>query len=580
MRRMAMKSNVKAALLSVLIAVIVLGLQACGPAATPQPTTSPELPQEEQFTAEPTAVQVERTQEAEPVVLRVGGVDDIDCWNPFACSEIYEFEPPVYEGLYSRGRNLACDGEPQLAKSMEVSEDGLTWTITLQEGVTFSDGTQLNAQTVVDYFEWMASGEDLRYWYYETTYMHSIEVVDDLTLRLTTEYPILSFPNYGALWNVILPPHIWSDLGGDEVYTFDPDPPIGTGPYVVSEREPGEYIIYDAREDYYLGKPAVDRMVYQLYANWDTLIQALIAGEIDLTMNGLPTIYYDALAQAEDVSILELPPGPMIFLAFNLYQGGKKHPAIKDIRIRQAIDYAIDKQKVVDVSLLGHGTTCPTSWACGAANRAQINPDLVETPYDPDMAIQILEDAGYRDTDGDGIRETPEGLPLNFRVFYTESDPVQISVSQFLDEWLQAVGIDTEIVAMEVGTLFDTVGGERDYDIVLTSFEADTDVTSMDFYYSCWSADAGAGSYNMAGYCNPDLDDLVFQMITAPTEEAFTVASNAAQLILNQDLPWLIIAGQNQMQGYRTNKFEFDTEVCVMMNCMWDYPQIINIRPK
>jgi peptide/nickel transport system substrate-binding protein len=463
---------------------------------------------------------------------------------------------------------------------MEVSEDGLTWTIHLREGVTFSDGTPFDANSAAEYLNWFRADEELMFWFFETANMTSVEVVDDLTVQFTTEFPVLSFPDLDSIWMFQIPMHIWGDLDGDEVFTFENYPPIGTGPYTVEDWQPGEFIIFDARDDYYLGKPPVDRIVYQLYASWDGLIQAFLADEIDLTTNTVPGVYYETLVADDNTAVMNKPPGNMHFLAFNLYEGGVKNPAVEDLAVRQAIDYGIDKQQVVDVSLLGFGTTCPTSWACGEAYEDEINPELTVTPFDPEEARAILDDAGYVDSDGDGVLESPEGEPLTLRLFYQVEDTVHTSISQLLSGWLGDIGIQLEVVAMEVGTLFDVVLSERDYDIALISFTPDIHPIAMDFYYSCWSADAAGAAWNMGGYCNPEFDDTLFEALSAPTLDAYEDASNRAQAILARDLPTLMIAGQNQLQAYHTDKYEFDTEVCAQHFGVWAYPQILNVEVK
>ncbi len=284
---------------------------ACTPSTTPEATEIPEIDGSEPVETTPT----EETP-AQPVVLRVGGLEEIDCWNPFICPLHWDYNEFVFEGMNSRGSDLSCKGEPRLAESIELSEDGLTWTIRLFEGITFSDGTPLKASDAVDYINWFISaGLDIFYW--ETTYMTSIEVVDELTFQFSTEFPITTFPDANAIWLWMMAPHIWGEYDSSTVLTFDNFPPIGTGPYTVTDWAPGEYLIFDAREEYHLGKPPIDRIVYQVYSNWDGLVQAFLAGEIDITSNAMPPEYYETVADAEDTTVLEIPPGRMHFMTLN-----------------------------------------------------------------------------------------------------------------------------------------------------------------------------------------------------------------------------------------------------------------------
>jgi peptide/nickel transport system substrate-binding protein len=570
-----------------LVALSLL-IGACGPAATPtaeepseeQPSAATSAPVEEPTEAQPVE---EQPVPAEPVVLRVGGVKDVDCWNPWSCSQIYYFLGEyVNEPILSPGKDYACSGGPLLAKSIELSDDGKTQTWHLQEGVTFTDGTPFNAHEHAEYLEWINANEDLKYWWNYTTYMTSVKALDDLTLQITTEYPLFSFTQGDAYWDYIYPAHVWTGLGPDEVYTYENFPPIGTGPFTVAEWRPGEYLIYDANVDYWQGKPPVDRVVYQIYANFDALVQAFLAGEVDVINNDppIPPIYYDTLASAEDTTVIDYPPGPYYYIAFNLAEGGTKNPAVEDVVVRHAIDSAIDKERLVDVALLGHGITCPTSWACGPAHENEIDPALTVTPYDPAEARSMLEDAGYVDTDGDGVREGPDGTPMNLRLSITQENPVHLAVADLLKGWLGDVGIAVEVMPMEIGTQFSVVLTERDFDMVLFGFTQEFSAAAMEFYYSCWAAEAGGYAWNFAGYCNPELDDLMFQIVTAPTKEELLATSFDFQQVINQELPRLILFGQTNTQAFHTDRFEFDTDICFSGQGVWDAENLMNLKVK
>jgi peptide/nickel transport system substrate-binding protein len=382
---------------------------------------------------------------------------------------------------------------------------------------------------------------------------------------------------------MMLPPHVLNDLTDDTMYAFDFFPPVGTGPFTVAEWVQGEYIIYDARDDYYLGKPPVDRIIYQIYANSDTMIQALLAGEVDVLMNqpAVSPVYYETLAAAEDITVLDLPPGPIHSLTFNLHSEGNKHPAIDDLVVRQAIDSAIDKEQLIDITLLGHGMTCPNGYICGPQDiyEGTINPDLKIKPYDPELSREILEEAGYTDQDGDGIREDANGLPLEFRLAFMAQDPVHLTMAESIRDWLQVIGIDVEVDATDYTTLMHVIQSERDFDMAIIGVAAETEPVSMDFYYSCWSS-GSSSSWNFSGYCNPEFDELLFGMTAASSSGEYQEASFMAQEVLHRDLPVIILLGQNNLQAFRTDKFEFDTDVCQGFQGVWDPQNIMNIEVK
>jgi len=155
----------------------------CAPAATQIPSVTEEAVQPTEEQVQPTQEQVQPTAATEePVILRIGGLEDVDCWNPWSCLSIWFFGYLVYEGFTDHGSaSSGCAGEPRLADSWEASEDGLTWTIKLHEGITFNDGTPVTAQTIVDFMNWWNS-TDMVVNTAESASMQSVEALDELTL--------------------------------------------------------------------------------------------------------------------------------------------------------------------------------------------------------------------------------------------------------------------------------------------------------------------------------------------------------------------------------------------------------------
>ena len=331
--------------------------------------------------------------------------------------------------------------------------------------------------------------------------------------------------------------------------------------------------------DYYLGTPAVDRIVYQIYANWDAVIQALRSGEIDLTESFIPVSYIPVLEEAEGVVVETRPPGPVQTITFNVYAGGTKHPAIDDAKVREAIDYAIDKQRILDITFEGYGILCPTNWACGPNFEGELNPDLEVTPFDPTMAAQILDEAGYLDTDGDGVREMPDGLPLDFRLYISAESPTDLVSADLVQQMLRDVGIETEVEAIESGALWSLVLGERDFDMTIRDTMTDLDPAYTDYTFSCWSADFGEGALNESGYCNEEVDNLTFEYITQPNMAEALPYIFEAQAIINQDRPIINLAASFMVEAYRTDRFDFPApgESCDMNPGYWDWPLILEL---
>lgn len=299
-----MDRGLKVALFWLLVAVVGLALSGCGPTATEEPASPPPATE-----VAPEAASTETAEpiQEEPVVLRIGDVRALDCWNPFTCANFYNWYGLVIGDLMHAGPDEpSCAPVPYHAKTWKVSEDGLTWTFELYDGATFSDGVPADAAAFKDMIEWWAAS-DLAVWQPSTLHIQSVEAPDENTLVVTTDVPIGTFESYDHHWLYLIPYHIWSEVDPGELWTWENYPPIGSGPYVVSDYKQGEYIVLDAREDFHLGKPPVDRIVIQYYGNWDAVVQAFLAGEIDVTGSSLPAAYYDTLASAPDTTIVETP---------------------------------------------------------------------------------------------------------------------------------------------------------------------------------------------------------------------------------------------------------------------------------
>ncbi len=570
---MSIKRSVSA-ILGLVLALSVLA-SACGPATTETPEV--ELPQAPATEApEVEAPTVEGPEAEEPVTMRIGVLSDVDCWNPFTCVSVWWQETYVLEGLTGHGSlSSGCGAIPELAESWDVSDDGRTWTIKLFDGITFSDGTPYNAETAKWNLEFYANSPSLADWYAETWDLQDITVVDDLTLSYTTGDPIVNSPDYDWQWWVQLSPSVWADVPEEDLYTFEFYPPIGTGPYVISEFVPGSYIVFDARDDYYRGKPPIDRVVFMLYANADAIVNALISGEIDLTTPLMPPESYDILASDPNITVEEKVPyaGILHWLVFNLYEGGIKNPAVDDPAVREAVDYAINKQQIVDVALLGHGALLPTGWV--GRTDIELNPELEVTPYDPAIANQILDEAGYLDTDNDGVRETPDGQPLSLRLLYELEFAPALTISNLISDWLRAVGIDVIIEAQESGTWISVVLSDHDFDMAINSDTHDIDAASMDFWFSCWSAESGANALNYPGYCSEEMDALVSEYWFNPDPEARWEPMYQAQKIFADDRPLITLAGQNQIQAYRNDRFELPMDTCDVAYGMFDPERLL-----
>jgi peptide/nickel transport system substrate-binding protein len=542
--------------LLVLIVALALLLGACksttpteGPAATTAPEDQPtDVPQEP--TAEP---------EPEEVVLRLGWLGDlIDCLNVAACQRGYNAWEFVYDGVVAWG-SIGDPIQPRIAESWDISDDLMTYTFHLidLEGATFHDGTPLTAEAIAWSFNYWAGNAAISWMYtlLDTSEGVYAEAVDDRTVVLQINEPMYpnAFLNYlGYVY--IYPQHVWEEYDALSIYGFENLEAIGTGPFKLTEWNPGQYIIFDANENYYRGKPPVDRIVIQYYATPDAMVQALISGEID-AITSLAPVFADAFDEYPEITVFEKPPIYEHHLFFNRYEYGLGHPALDDVVIRQAIAHAIDKQQLVDVNYGGRAVASDSYWDGGERFEQWAHPTLKAHEFNLELAANMLEEAGYVDSDGDGVREMNDGSgdPLSFRFNYESDDPVQLATVEMIANWLGAIGIETQVEGLDPGTLYDVLVSS-DFDLVVSVYGFDWDPDWQMFTLSSYSLDYGL---NWPGYSNPDWDDLYLAQHYALTPEERVEYLWAAQELMHEDVPWIQLYHFNSYDAYRNDRFEF-----------------------
>lgn len=490
----------------------------------------------------------------EPVVMRVGGFQEPDCMTNMAtCATIFWLSELIWESFYGFGPDCS-PLLPRQAESYELSNENKTFTFHLVDGITWNDGEVFDANDIVQHWDWITN-TSINDWYWATSRAVSWEALDDLTFQLTLEVPDSGFVNGYAQWLWVLPPQVYGDFEEDDIWDYATDQPVSTGPYVITEWVRGSYIIFDARPDYYLGKPPVDRIIVEFFANEDAAVQALISGEIDVIPKDLSPQYYDTLKAEPNITMYERDSMTRMMLDFNSRAGVEtKHPALDDPVVHEAIDYAIDKQKIVDIPLLGHAYTCPTAWTCGPLYQWGIDPSLQVFPQDFEKANQLLTDAGYIDTDGDGVRETPDGLPMVLSLFFNVDYEPQRPIADMIKDWIEQIGIQIEVEGMEESTLLSRQQA-MDYDLAIRVYGADWEPGTMGDLQSC------AAPLTFTGYCSEEYDTALHNVQTHYGEERLPYIYKMSEA-LQADRPYIMLAGVIQLGGYRNDRFEMPSDPC------------------
>src|SRR5215210_3025100 len=340
-----------------------------------------------------------------PVIFDVGDPQGIDSMNPLIGVTVAAYE--AWNIQYATLTDKAASDFhtiPGLAESWKGSKDGLTWTYKLRPGLKWSDGKPLTAEDIA----WNINTSRDEEWinHSATTVNLDATAKDDTTLVIKTKVPDPKLPTMDVY---ILPEHVWSKMNADERGKYNATDGVGSGPFVLEKFEKGQFARFKANRYFWGGKPAVDEVILRKFNNPDAMVAALKTGELDAAED-IPGAAFDQLAKDDKIQTIEGNQGAMSEIAINGGDGLKKpHPALLDLRVRQAIAHAIDKKTLVARVLAGLGQPAETLSTSPDPNWTPKIPADQVYDFDLDKAKQILEDAGYKDTDGDGVREMPGG---------------------------------------------------------------------------------------------------------------------------------------------------------------------------
>ncbi len=399
----------------------------------------------------------------------------------------------VYDGLLRYDKNLQLVGV--MAESWEISPDNLTITFHLRKGVKWHDGAPFTSADVLFTYQMYIDPKVPTSYAEDYKQVAKAEAPDPYTFRVT--YPR---PYAPALESWSLPIHPKHLLDGRDV-TKSPlaRAPVGTGPYRLVEWKAGEKLVLEANPDYYDGKPYIRRVVYRIIPDSSTQFLELQSGGLDFM--GLTPIQYstqtDTPAFKRNFNKYRYLSFGYSYLGYNL-----RKPLFQDVRVRRAIAHAVDKQEIIDGVLLGLGKAAtgpykPDTWV--------YNPNVKKYPYDPAAAGKLLDQAGWRDGDGDGVREK-NGQRLAFTIVTNQGNDIRSKTAEILQRRLKEVGIDVQIRIVEWATFLKEFIFPGNFDVTILGWTGSPEPDQ----YNIWhSSKTGPRELNFIHYQNAEVDDLL-----------------------------------------------------------------------
>lgn len=425
----------------------------------------------------------------------------------------------------------------------EVSEDGLVWTAYLAQNATFHDGEPVTAEDV----KWTADNLiKMSTWEYAAVGLNRTEVVDDYTVKFYMNFP-RAYPPMD--WTPILPKHIWEPYE-DDLLAFPNEEMIGSGWFKLKEWKRDEYWWFEVNENYWKGRAYLDELVFKIYPSMEAAILALKAGEVDAFghSGGVSTAAARELMGDPNINVPVAPGSSIYWISVNVWEN-KTDPLARDVRVRRAIAHAIDTDTIINTLFLGYAEKVD-SWIY--PELSSHNPNLPQYEYNVTKANEILDDAGYLDTDGDGVRNW-EGGELRFELF-TFVMPTYVRMAEVIKESLEEIGVAITVKTLEEASLFDVLyrPDESLYDLGLM----DEEPGILPEWMWEFALSYEPGKWNQAGWTSEEFDDLYYaQAAEVNTTKRDKIWWDMAALI-DEDLPYTYLIRPNVLQPHRTDKFE------------------------
>lgn len=412
----------------------------------------------------------------------------------------YEVAFALYDRLVTFDQDLNI--QPQLAESWEISDDQTAVTFKLREGVTFHDGTPFNAEAVKYNVERMMDKEvnptNGPLW----DPIAGADVVDEHTVVIRTSKPfglLLNTLAHGS--GAIVSPKLLQDGGNDAPI----QQPVGTGPYMLDSFEPGQQVVLKAFPDYWAGKPQLDQVVFRYIPEASTRVAALQSGSVDM-IDQVPVQLLPGLQGDPNVQVLTKPGLRPMGLSISTTR-----PPFDDVRVRQALNHAIPVETIAERVFFGFAKASDAPLAFNTSGYKSIG----GYDYDVDKAKSLLAEAGYSDSDGDGIAER-DGEKLTATLITPEGVfPGDIQVAEIAANAFGDIGIDVTIRKIERGSYFDHVRkplDEVNWDLAMFGFNPSnaSGAYHLDSMFSSNEDPSGKPSiWNFARYSNPEVDALL-----------------------------------------------------------------------
>ncbi|PUA32265.1 MAG: peptide ABC transporter substrate-binding protein [Zestosphaera tikiterensis] len=491
------------------------------------------------------------------VVFRVGwGGTSFDTFNPFTTiAQISLWSTSdVYDYLV-RFDKTYTNFIPDLAVSWE--EVNTTYIVFhLVKNATFTDGVKVTAEDVKYSFnlalqDWSRLAPNLKG-------LESCDVIDNYTVGFKVK-SIPMFMIMGATAVPIVPKHIWEKV--ENPATYADNPPIGSGPLMVTEYKEGQYIVLERNPNFFRKSwlPHVDKIVISFYSDTSSAANALKAGDVDAVGPYIPRAMIEGFQSDPRFKVVVPPAVFYYYLSFNVYPEGLGNPTLRDVRVRQALAHAVNVTYLAEMSWDGFAKPIATPVA---TSNPFHNPYLKPYTFNLTLANELLDKAGYK-MGSDGVRRAPDGTPLRYTMLVPSNLPELVRVAQQIATWWKQVGVDAKVEAMDTGSMTAKIWVKVDntttlgHDIDLWDwFMTPSDPTFLSIFLSNQVPTETSDS----GYVNETYDKLYEDLFNAPDMETARKIAWEMQEMVYRDLPYINLFEVSTPQAYNVRFTGFSTD--------------------
>ncbi|MCE7791335.1 peptide-binding protein [Salipaludibacillus sp. CUR1] len=430
--------------------------------------------------------------------------------------------------------------QPELAVDWEESEDGLTYTFEIHEGVTFHDGEPLTADDVAFTFN-IFIDEDYtgpRGGYFRA--LEEVEALDETTVEFRLSEPDARF--LGNLGFGIMPEHILGDVPATELeeHDFTRDP-VGSGPFEFDTWEDGQYVQLTAYEDYWEGAPHLDRLTLSIVGDQNAMMAQIEGGDIE--MGVVPATDFSTAERWDEEGLVTL--SSTLGYQYNYMGYNTRLDMFSDKETRQALTHAIDRQTIIDQVGQGqgevaHGPVSPLSWAY---------PDsMPEFEYDPDLARELLEEAGWEEG-GDGILER-DGERFSFTLKTNSGNQIREDIAVIIQSMLNEVGVEVDVEYVEWGAFLDQIYPPNwDFDAIILGWALGTDPDPR----AIWHTEEIEQGQNYTGFSRDDVDELIDENVLIVDQDERAEALHEIFEIIAEEQPYTFLYYPNDLVAIPTN---------------------------